>query len=139
LFDAPDHRRRPARPAVQPTFAWQAGGRDATIQKICSSSPAGELPAERNACVESPRPAKMDGKLLKKLDWRKGNSIWFSLRWIWILLRPAFFSLRLAWIPHGEEEIAESIYTPLFHGPETISDLAFLGQYGTVLNIGDLA
>ena len=87
----------------------------------------------------------MDGKLLKKLDWRKGKSIWFSLRWIWILLRPALFSLRrilfslrLAWIPHGEEEIAESFYIPLFHGPETISHLAFLEQYGTVLNLGDL-
>ena len=31
------------------------------------------------------------------------------------------------------------IYIPIFNGPATISDLAFLEQYGQVLNLGDLA
>jgi hypothetical protein len=31
------------------------------------------------------------------------------------------------------------VYIPIFNGPATISDLAFLEQYGPVLNLGDLA
>jgi hypothetical protein len=31
------------------------------------------------------------------------------------------------------------IYIPIFNGPTTIADLAFLEQYGTVLNLGDLS
>jgi hypothetical protein len=38
---------------------------------------------------------------------------------------------------HGAQLIF--IYIPIFGGPATISDIAFLEQYGTVLNIGDLA
>ena len=38
---------------------------------------------------------------------------------------------------HGTQLIF--IYIPIFNGPATISDLAFLEQYGQVLNLGDLA
>jgi hypothetical protein len=98
-----------------------------------------------SACVESP--GQQNGRqAIEKTGLAERKEHLVSLRWIWILLRPVLFSvrrilfsLRLVWIPHGEEEIAESFYTPLFHGLGKISDLAFLGQYGTVLNIGDLA
>jgi hypothetical protein len=38
---------------------------------------------------------------------------------------------------HGTQLIF--VYIPIFNGPTTISDLAFLEQYGQVLNLGDLA
>ena len=38
---------------------------------------------------------------------------------------------------HGTQLIF--IYIPIFNGPATISDRAFLEQYGQVLNLGDLA
>ncbi len=31
------------------------------------------------------------------------------------------------------------IFLPIFNGPTTIADLAFLEQYGTVLSLGDLS
>ena len=100
-----------------------------------------------SACVEEPKGNENGRQAIEKtgLAERKEHLVFVALDLDiaapgFVFVAPDFVFIALWFGFRTEKKRSRSpSNTPLFHGLEKISDLAFLGQYGTVLNIGDLA